>query len=520
MQKTIAQQALDDIAWAILRRKADKAYDDFYTFFRYFAWPVLEPATEYVDNWHIHALCEHLQAVYTGDINRLLINIPFRQLKSRVVSQAFPVWEWLHAPHTQYLTASYARDLATRDAVDSRRIIVSAAYQEVWGDKFQMTGDQNVKTRYENDKRGMRTITSTDSGATGFGGNRIIVDDPQNVKEADNELSRLASIEWWKGTISTRFNNPKDDAAIVVMQRLNEMDLSGFLLSTQAHRWEHLVFPMRYELTRPRYFNGTVTEVPSETIVTKLGYQDPRRVEGELLNPVRLDEATVKGMEEDLGVYHTEAQLQQRPNSRGGTIFPRALWKFYRALPTMDEVVISVDCTFKDKDDSDFVAIQVVGRKGADKYLVKRTKARMGFAATVLAVRATRALYPKALAILIEDKANGSAVIETLKVELPGVIAIEPDGGKVARAYAIQPQHEAGNFYLPDPSIDKEVEIFLSELASFPNGQNDDETDAWTQAVNWYASRERNMGIYNLYKQQAAELKAKQEQEKAKANGG
>lgn len=513
MKRSIVEQALADLDRAILMKQADKAYDDFYTFFRYFAWPVLEPSTTYVDNWHIHALCEHLQGVTDGHISRLLINIPYRQLKSRIVSQAFPAWEWLRAPHLQYLTGSYARDLATRDAVDTRRIIESEMYRDIWGDKFVMTSDQNVKTRYENDKRGMRTITSTDSAATGFGGNRIIVDDPQNVKEADNELARLASIEWWKGTVATRFNNPKDDAAIVVMQRLNEMDLSGYLLSKQdGKRWEHLVFPMRYELTRPVYVSGALKEVPTHTIQTCLGYSDPRSEEGELLNPTRLDEETVAGMEADLGEYHTQAQLQQRPTSRGGVIFKRDNWQFYKELPKLDEIILSVDCSFKDTKSSDYVAIQVWGRKAAEYFLIKRLKSRMGFAATCTSVKAHKAQHPRLNAVLIEDKANGPAVIETIKKDVSGVIAIEPEGGKVARAYAVQPTQEAGNIWLPDPSIDPDIETFLTEVSSFPNVPNDDETDAMTQAVNWFKNRVTNTGVLDYYRQELEALKAQQQQ--------
>lgn len=500
-----------------LRRKrmalADKAADDFYTFFRYFAWPVLEPATEYVDNWHVHAMCEHLQAITRGDLKRLLISIPFRMLKSTVVSQAWPAWEWVQAPSVQYLTASYAKDLSVRDAVNSRRIIESDAYQAAFGDRFKMTSDQNVKSRYENSRRGTRFVTSTDSAATGFGGNRIIVDDPISASDADSENARNASIEWFKGTISTRFNNPADDAAVIVHQRLHELDLTGYLLREQPGMWEHLVFPMRYERTRLVWVNAPVPEgsliaagrelkdVPIAECTTSLGFIDPRTEEGELLNPKRLGEPGVKALELSLGQYHTDAQLQQRPSPRGGSIFKRDSFKRYTVLPKIEEFIISVDCTFKDTANSDYVAIQVWGRTGADKYLVKRIKERMGFAATVNSIRDTRAsMKRKPVAVLIEDKANGSAVIETLKSEIPGVVAINPEGGKVARAFACQPEQEAGNIWLPEASIDPTIEEFMSEVTSFPAVSHDDETDGMTQAINWFRTRERNMGALQFFR--------------------
>lgn len=502
MALSTREQLLYEIKMERKRRVAEKAAESFAVFFREFAWPVLEPATTFVDNWHIDALCEHLQAVTHGDINRLLVNIPYRQLKSRIISQAWPVWEWIEVPSVQFLTASYARDLAIRDAVDSRRIIESDLFQTCFGDRFQMTSDQNVKSRYENDKRGMRTITATDAAATGFGGNRIIVDDPISALDADNEIARKRAIEWWRGTVATRFNNPKEDAAVVVQQRLNEMDLSGYLLSNHPGEWEHLVFPMRYERTRPVYVNGQLKEVPTKEIRTSLGYVDPRTEPGELLNPKRLDDATVKQMEKDLGTYHTEAQLQQRPKSRGGVIFKRADWKFYKELPArFDEKILSVDCTFKDTDGSDYVAVQAWGRVGAQYYLLKRLRERMGFGATCTAIKNYKALFPDVVAVLVEDKANGSAVIETLRKDIAGIVAIEPEGGKVARAYAVQPTHEAGNIWLPDASIDPEIEVYVSEVSGFPTAPNDDETDATTQAVNWFKNRVTGTGILDYYKE-------------------
>ncbi len=486
-------------------RTKRRAETDLHTFLQHFAWPVLQPGTPFVDNWHIHAICEHLEAVASGEIKRLLINLPFRMLKSTIVTQAFPAWEWINQPHIQYLTASYAKDVATRDAVDSRRIIESALYQDSWGEKFRMTSDQNVKTRYENDHKGSRVVTATDAAGTGFGGNRIIVDDPVSALEADSATARAQSIEWWKGTASTRLNNPKDDAIVVVHQRLNTDDLTGYILAEEKG-WDHLVLPMRYD--------------PALRKTTSLGFVDPRKKEGELLSPARLDETTVLEMEARLGAYHVNAQLQQNPASRGGNIFARGNWKFYKALPEVDEYLISVDCSFKDTKSSDYVAIQTWGIKGANKYLIRRVRERMGFAATVTAVRAAKALTPHTLAVLVEDKANGSAVIETLKNEIPGMVAINPDGGKVARAYAIQPEHEAGNLWLPDPALDPNIEIYLTEVSTFPNVKHDDETDSTTQAINWLRKRNQSSGLLDFYKEASEQRAAENEQQVSRPSGG
>lgn len=456
------------------RRTAEASRSNFHTFFENMAWPIIQPNVEFEDNWHIHAVAEHLEAITLGQIQNLIISIPFRMLKSSLVSQAWPAWEWINRPELQYLTASYAKDLATRDAVTSRRIIESDAYQDAYGDSFAMTGDQNVKTRYENNKAGSRIVTSTDAGATGFGGNRVVWDDPINALEADNEIARNSAIEFYRGTIATRFNNPKKDAIVLVHQRLNTNDPTGYILREQPGRWVHLVLPMRYEREHAKLISLGTT-------------RDPRTTEGELLHPDRLDETVVQALEVTLGSYHTEAQLQQRPSSRGGTIFLRKDWKFWTVLPPMEEIILSVDCSFKDLLTSDFVAVQAWGRNGKNKYLLRRVRERLGYAATVMAVRSMKALYPMAHAVLIEDKANGSAVIEAVKGDIAGVVAVNPLGGKVSRAYAIQPQQEAGDLWLPDPRIDPTIEVYLTEVSDFPGGTHDDETDATTQAINFMA---------------------------------
>lgn len=469
--------------------QAEQARRNLYRFFVDFAWPVLQPGTEYVDNWHVHAICEHLEAVTSGQIKRLLINMPFRMLKSTLITQTWPAWEWLSKPSIQYLTASYAKDVATRDAVDSRRIIESDKYQRAFGKLFRMTSDQNVKTRYENNHKGSRIITSTDAAGTGFGGNRILVDDPVSALQADSDTERKQSIEWWKGTAATRLNNPEQDAIVVVQQRLNVDDLSGYILNEERGLgWDHLVLPMRFD--------------PALRKTTSLGFVDPRTKKGELLSTARLSEKTVVEMESRLGTYHTSAQLQQNPTPREGVIFKKSDWKFYHIPPTqmgkaMDEIVWSWDCTFKGSIGSDNVAGLCIGRKGADKYLLARVSEKMTFSktlSTVVACRELPSFSKRTVAVLVEDKANGPAVIDTLKDKVPALLAITPQGGKVARANAVQPQHEAGNFYLPSPELPgcewtEEILELFSRFTGAAGGQDDD-VDAWTQGVQWFTTRE------------------------------
>ena len=457
------------------------------------AWQVLEPGTPFMDNWHIQAICEHLEYVAGGDIMRLVINMPPRMLKSTLVSVCFPVWVWLKHPERRFLTASYARGLAIRDAVASRRIIESAWFRQNFGHQFRLTNDQNEKSRYENDKRGYRIVTSVDSGATGEGGDYRIVDDPIDAKQAFSAAKIAECLAWWTNTMSTRANIPSFDPVVLVMQRVHTQDLAGHFLRTMPDV-THLKLPMRYD---------------PKTVVTTKWFTDPRTKAGQLLMPARTDRARADALALELGSYGFASQLQQEPVPSGGMVFDREKWKYWTTLPnSFDKLVLSVDAAFKAKTSSDEVAIQVWGSKGPDFYLVKRIVGHMGFTLTKNTLLHTVGAYPGYDAILIEDKANGTAIIEELSALLPAVIAIEPEGGKTARAQAIQPVHEAGNIYLPSPEVDRTVTAFVDQCSHFPLGAHDDEVDAMTQAVNWLRQKGRNAGILQLMAEQVNSTRA------------
>lgn len=209
------------------------------------AWHVLEPATPYVDGWHIKVMCEHLEAVTDGRIRDLLINVPPRHMKSLTVSVFWPCWVWTRKPATRWLYCSYAQRLATRDSLKCRRLIMSPWYQRNWEGVFKLTGDQNEKTRFENDRTGQRLATSVDGTNTGEGADIIVCDDPHNVRERESEVQRENVSTWWDEVMSTRLNNPNTGARVIVMQRIHEGDLSGHVI--QKGGWDHLCLPARYE---------------------------------------------------------------------------------------------------------------------------------------------------------------------------------------------------------------------------------------------------------------------------------
>lgn len=213
------------------------------------AWSVIEPSTPLAWNWHIQYLCDELQqqairiSLRQPRQYHLIINVPPRSLKSSLVSKIYQPWCWSKWPSFKFFTASYSDDLAVEAAVHSRRIIQSPWYQGYWGNVFKLSGDQNLKTFFENDKYGYRIATSIGGTGTGRGGNIIVIDDPLNAKEADSEAKRKEVLDWWTGTMQTRLNNQAVDLFIIVMQRLHENDLTGHIMTYQGRKFKHICIP-------------------------------------------------------------------------------------------------------------------------------------------------------------------------------------------------------------------------------------------------------------------------------------
>jgi predicted phage terminase large subunit-like protein len=468
--KRTADVTLDDEA-RIVRECCE---DDLATFVKE-AWPIVVPGDPLQWNWHMDAVCDHLQAVAELQIQRLLITIPPRHAKSTLACVMFPAWFWLRDPALKMVYSSYSQTLSTRDSRLTRLVIDSPWYQTNWESKFSISADQNEKMRFENDKRGFRLATSVGGANTGEGGALIVVDDPHNVLEAESDLQRDAVIDWWNTVMSTRSNDPKTERRIVIGQRTHERDLAADILEKGGYT--HLNLPVRFEKSR---------------VISMFVGKDPRTEEGELLWKGRYDAPAVKRLEATLGPRAAAAQLQQRPTPLEGGLFKRAWWKFYDIDPRVmaegcDDSCWSWDAAFKDFDDSDYVVGQLWVRKGANFYLIAQVRDRLSFGATKAAVRTTSAAWPKIGAKLIEDKANGTAVVDDLKSVVPGLIPVEPKGGKEARASSVEPYVAAGNVWLPARA--PWVEAYIEELAAFPKGAYDDQVDATSQAIVWLRER-------------------------------
>ena len=280
------------------------------------AWQIVEPGRPYRHNWHIDAIIEHLEAVSRGQIQNLLINIMFRHLKSVLVSVLWPAWTWTFLPESRWVTTSYVEKLAVRDAVKTRRIMQSAWYRERWGTVFSFTGDQNVKSYYENNRTGFRRATGVKGAVSGEGGDVVTVDDPHNVKQAESRAEREGTLLWWDEVMSSRLNEPDKGARVIIMHRIHERDLSGHVLAQGGY--EHLCLPARYR--RKAY-------------VTVLGNPDPRKRDGELLWPGRFSDRVLTDLELRMGTHAAAGQLQQEPRARKGGQFERQWFEIVDEVP-------------------------------------------------------------------------------------------------------------------------------------------------------------------------------------------
>ena len=502
-----------------MKAHAERCRDDFAYFVASF-WIVVEPSVAFLSAPHIDAICQHLQTAAEGRITRLLINVPPGHAKSLLVAVLWPAWMWLRNPGWRVLIGSYALDLAIRDSVRSRDLITSPEYEAVkraLGATWKLTTDQNVKSNFANDAKGFRMALSVGSKATGFRGDCLIFDDLLNAKEPD-KITREAIEEansWWKVTMSSRLNDLRKGVKIGIMQRLAENDPCDGLIRSRrpdgSPEYDLVALPSEYD---PDLYES----LGRADARTSIGWQDHRTEPGELLFPalfpqVVLDEA--KSGESGMGPTAYAAQHGQRPMPSSGGFFQRTWWRFWVPegvpmpapvvvktadgslfecpqvrLPPLISQTISADLTFKDTLTADFVAIQVWAYGAVEgfrqsRFLLDQLHKKMDFVATLRAFRAFCELWPEAGRKLVEDKANGPALMSMLHDEIPGIVPVEPLGGKEARANACAPFIESGHVYLPHPEIFPWVKVFLAEVTAFPKGRfKDDQVDAMTQFLN------------------------------------
>lgn len=430
----------------------------------------------YRPQWFHLLLAACLEAVERGEIDRLIVTMPPRHGKSEQVSVRFPAWYLGRNPDKRVIATSYAAHLARRFSGQARNQLLD----ERWPFPVELSLDTQSKESWDlAGRRGGYISAGVGGPITGQGAHLLLIDDPvKNAQEAESEAFRDAVWEWYTSTAYTRLE--EGGAIVVVQTRWHADDLAGRLIKQaeedpDADQWVVLNLPAIAEADEPW-----------------------GRKTGEALWPAKYDLSKLQRIKKAIGSRFFDALYQQRPSAAEGTILKRAWWRHWTAMPDrFDQVLLSWDMAFKDTKGSDFVVGQVWGTKGADAYLLDQTRGRLDFPATVKAFEEQAKKWPQARTKLVEDKANGSAVIDTLKHQIPGLVPIEPEGGKQARAAAVSWYVEAGNVYLPDPKLPGYgwVNEFVDEASQFPLGSHDDQVDACTQALNRIANRPRAVSV-------------------------
>lgn len=425
------------------------------------AWSTIRPE-RLQWNWHMSLVCQAYEKCARGETRSLVVNLPPGGSKSILTSVFFPAWVWTFAPGMRFCFASSDQTLVNRDARQSVELMQSRWYQARWGDIVNFPRKVQAIEEVQNSALGLRLGTTPGAKAIGWHFNFQVFDDL--IKPAELTPVALAAVENWRsGTMSSRYlAAPSLKCRIMIAQRLHVDDPPAHEIEEGATT---LILPMNFDPMRA-------------------AAGDPRTVEGELLDPVRFPAEAVAALRKALGGINAAAQLDQLPVPAGGAVFQREwLEHSYETPPKLHATVLSVDCAFKGTADSDYVAIQVWGRANADYYLLDQHRARLTFSDTVRAIRAMRKKWPHVTGCLIEDAANGPAVIDTLAKDMGGIIPVKPAGGKEARANAVSPFFEAGNVHLPRTDwVDLE---YRPELLAFPRGRNDDQVDATTQALTY-----------------------------------
>ena len=435
------------------------------------AWHIMEPATPLKWGWALDAICQHLEAVTDGRINRLLMNVPPGTMKSLLTAVIWPAWEWgpRGMPEQRFISTAHKQDLAIRDNLKCRRLIQSEWYQTRW--PLVLTSDQNAKTKFENDKTGFREAMAFQS-MTGARGDRVILDDPLSADDANSDAALLAAERTFLEALPTRVNN-EDSAIVVIMQRLHERDTSGLILA-KGLPYEHLMLPMRFDAER-RCSTGT-------------GFTDPRTEDGELLFPDRFPAEQVAELERTLGSYATAGQLQQRPVPRGGGLFKRAWFETVRALPTGCRFVRGWDLAATEDSEAAATAGVLMALAPDGRFFIAHVvREQVGPMAVERLMKATAdqdvATYGKVRGSYPQDpgqagKAQAQHIMRHVLVGHDYHFSPET-GDKETRALPLAAQAEAGNVFLVEGQWN---EAFLSEVEAFPMGKWKDQVDAASRA--------------------------------------
>jgi len=448
----------------------------FYEFFQR-AWHIVEPSIKLSTNWHHKYLCDVLQEECERIIANkpktrdIIINIPFRATKSILVTVMFPVWCWIKNPKLRFITASYSADLSIEHSTRSRDIINSDWFKERWGELFHIKKDQNLKSRYENNFLGVRRATSVGGTVTGQGGDFLIVDDPVSPQHAASEIERENANEWYRTTFYSRLNNPHTGIRIIIMQRIHDNDLSGFLLYGGESRikYQHICIP---------------AEISNDVKPKKLeSFYD----EDGLFWSDRFSRTILDDYKQALGSYGYAGQLMQTPTPLNSGMIKGEWLKIdqYKIVDENTVVNFVIDPAYTSNEKNDPSALLAYTFKDNKWQIIDCVNVYKEFPELVRFIPqwVTKNGYSNRSRIYVEPKASGKSIVQTLQKET-GLNVREdkpPSKDKVARVQDISASLEAGRVSLLKGKWNEE---FVQQLVKFPSAKHDDMVDCLVMAIN------------------------------------
>lgn len=447
---------------------------DLYSFTR---WAFLQQrGRKWMRNWHHKTICDALMRVYEGKTKRLIINIPPRYSKTEIAVVCFMAWAMGKQADAEFIHTSYSARLAANNSFRAREMVRSEWYQEIFPNTRLLAGSE-AKDDWRTTVGGVVYATGSYGTITGYGagkmredaafGGAFVIDDPHKADEATSDVMRQNVIDWFQGTAESRTNDPARTPIIVIMQRLHQVDLAGWLLAGgNGEEWEHLCIPAM-----------DADETP--------------------LWPEKHDRAKLRVMEQS-SPYVFAGQYMQRPAPLGGGIFKINWWQFYRpgALPQVKRIIHSWDTAFKTKASNDYSVRTIWAECERGYYLLDLWKQKVEFPELKRMVSSFPADH-KPHAVLIEDKASGQSLIQEMRRDtmLP-LVPVKVDTDKVARAFAVTPLIESGRVFLPEGA--PWLAEYVASLATFPNGAHDDDVDSTTQALAYMSRGGGNTGFLDF----------------------
>ena len=437
----------------------------------------LNSGTPFLPNWHIDVLASTLEEVRSGWLNRVIINIPPRHLKSHATSIAFPAWLLGHRPTAQILCISYAQDLSDNLARQCRTLMTSSFYQALFDTR--LAPGREAVSDFSTNEGGYRLSTSIGGVVTGRGADIIVIDDPLKADDALSEARRRSVNEWYDNTLRSRLNSQERGVIIIVMQRLHVDDLVGHV--QQHERWDVLSFPAIAE------------QADTYPVISPYGKRTIHREAGSVLHPKLLSRVLLDNTRRAMTEYNFTAQYQQDPQPLSGNVVKRAWLKFYKPEEEPDRfemILQSWDTANKETELANFSVCTTWGVHKKHLYLLNVFREKLEFPDLKRAVVKLANSY-EAKVVLIEDRASGTQLIQQLRADRFSRVEAAPtlDGDKIMRLRAQTAKFEGGFVLLPkEPHW---LADYVGELLSFPNSKYDDQVDSTVFALAWFTDKYR-----------------------------